>query len=471
MTQNQEIITKLWDLGIVVTDEILHKISQGASLDEILQSQNQQTQEPTVTVLKSYVDNHHDITVKDFTQHYQFRLEYLSQLLKTRTELDNLSAIHRVLQKTENEKVSIIGYVQDIRETKNGHLMLTIEDKTAKIRVCVVSNEQKKELFDFAKDLVLDDVVGIHGTLMAGNDPIMFVDEILLPDIPNTNPLKKCPDDVNAVFIGDLHIGAKVFLEKDWEAFIKWINAKTDDNELNEKAKKVQYVIIVGDIIEGVGWYPNQEKDLAIVPFRDQYKRAAELIKQIPSRIKVIICPGNHDIMRLSEPQPPIYKDIAQDLLSLPNIVNVSSPSIVNIHKTEDFPGFNLLLYHGYSFFYYINNVPSIRKAGGIDRIDLVMEFLLKRRHLAPAHTSTLFLPDPDRDELLIDEIPDFFISGHVHKSVISSYKNIAILNCSCFVDITEYQKKQGMIPDLSKVACVNLQTRKIELLDFHKKE
>jgi len=55
-----------------------------------------------------------------------------------------------------------------------------------------------------------------------------------------------------------------------------------------------------------------------------------------------------------------------------------------------------------------------------------------------------------------------------VHKSVVASYKNITILNCSCFVDVTDYQKKQGMLPDLAKVACVNLQTRKVDILDFH---
>ncbi len=467
MESNQDIIEKLWEAGVVVTDEIVSQVQKGKTYDQIIQSEK--TTDSKVTIIKSYKDNHHTISVKDFTQHYHIRLEYMSQILKNRTELDNITSIHRVLQKSDNEKVSIIGYVFDIKETKNGHLMFTIEDKTGKIRVCVVNNEQKKDLFAFAKDLVLDDIVGIYGTVMVGKDPIMFVDEIILPDIPNTNPLKKCPDDVNAVFIGDLHIGAKVFLQKDWDRFINWIQAKTGDEKLDEKAKKVKYVIIVGDIIEGVGWYPNQEKDLAIIPFKEQYKRAAELISQIPSHIHIIICPGNHDIMRLSEPQPPIYSDLAEDLLSLPNITNVSSPSIVNIHKTDEFPGFNILLYHGYSFFYYLNNVPSIRQGGGIERIDLVMEYLLKRRHLAPAHTSTLFLPDNDRDELIIDEIPDFFISGHVHKSVVNTYKNVTILNCSCFVDVTDYQKKQGMVPDLAKVACVNLQTRKIDILDFHK--
>jgi DNA polymerase II small subunit/DNA polymerase delta subunit B len=57
-----------------------------------------------------------------------------------------------------------------------------------------------------------------------------------------------------------------------------------------------------------------------------------------------------------------------------------------------------------------------------------------------------------------------------VHMSAIKNYKSTTMLSCSCFVDVTDYQKKQGMIPDLAKVACVNLKTREVRVLDFLKK-
>jgi DNA polymerase II small subunit len=145
---------------------------------------------------------------------------------------------------------------------------------------------------------------------------------------------------------------------------------------------------------------------------------------------------------------------------------NVSSPSVITIHKSNTFEGFTVLLYHGCSFFYYLD-VEEIRKNGGIDRIDTVMEFLLKRRHLAPAHTSTQFMPDPTKDDLMIEEVPDFFVTGHIHKSVVRNYKQVTMMSCSCFVNVTDYQKKQGMIPDLAKVTTVNLRTREVKILDF----
>lgn len=487
--QRQELISKLFENGILVTKDVLQSIDEGLTYEEILEkinSKNTQTKPnmtdtstmqnqslnntiSSVQIIKSYKDSKKsEITVDDFIAHYQVRLDYLTQMLRHHTELENLTSIRRVLEKRDSEKISIIGFVSDIYETKNGHLSFTIEDKTGKVRALVLKKDDKKDIYEFAQNIVLDDVVGICGTSSGGNDPIIFVDTISLPDIPNGMELKKGPVDEHIAFIGDLHIGAKKFLHEDWKRFISWINCESQNQVENEIAKKVKYLVVIGDIIEGVGWYPNQEHDLDIKPFRDQYKYATELLKQIRSDIQIIITPGNHDIMRLSEPQPAIYEELVPELSKMKNVHLVSSPSIINIGKTEYFEGFNLLLYHGYSFFYYINNVPSIRKSGGIDRIDLVMKFLLQRRHLAPAHTSTLYLPDRDRDELIIDTIPDFFVTGHVHKSVVEQYKHITLLNCSCFVDVTDYQKKQGMIPDLSKVAVTNLQTRQTVVLDFH---
>ncbi len=45
----------------------------------------------------------------------------------------------------------------------------------------------------------------------------------------------------------------------------------------------------------------------------------------------MIICPGNHDAMRIAEPQPELYRDFAAPLYELPNAIMVSNPSIVNI--------------------------------------------------------------------------------------------------------------------------------------------
>jgi len=43
----------------------------------------------------------------------------------------------------------------------------------------------------------------------------------------------------------------------------------------------------------------------------------------------------------------------------------VSNPSTINIHSSDNFPGFDILIYHGYSFDFYVAEVESIRNQGG----------------------------------------------------------------------------------------------------------
>ena len=114
--------------------------------------------------------------------------------------------------------------------------------------------------------------------------------------------------------------------------------------------------------------------------------------------------------MRIAEPQPVLSKEFAEAIWKLPNVVMVSNPSTVRIGKTRDFEGFDFLMYHGYSYDYYADNVESIRllEPSISDRIDLIMKLLLQKRHLAPTHTSTLYLPDTEMDPLVIRKVPDF---------------------------------------------------------------
>jgi DNA polymerase II small subunit len=143
----------------------------------------------------------------------------------------------------------------------------------------------------------------------------------------------------------------------------------------------------------------------------------------------------------------------------------VSNPSIINIHSSAGFSGFDVLLYHGYSFDFYVSEVASIRNNGGYDRVDLIMKFLLQKRNLAPSHTSTLYVPDTELDNLAINKVPDFFVSGHIHKAVAANYRNVTLISGSCWQSKTTFQEKVGHNPEPSRVPIVNLQTRHVKML------
>ncbi|MBS3112177.1 metallophosphoesterase [Candidatus Woesearchaeota archaeon] len=415
-----------------------------------------------VVVVKSYKDNPKKWEINDFVQYFKKRYISLKNILISRGELKNTSSINKILLKTEKESVSIIGFVMEKEFTKNGNLMLTLEDPTATIKVLI--NKGKEDLFSLAEDIVLDEVIGING--VTGNK-ILFCNEVFFPDIPVTHELKKTPDEVYAAFISDIQIGMKLCLYDKLLLFIKWLQGDYGNSEQREIASKIRYLFVVGDVVEGIGIYPKQEEDLEIMNIYDQYKKAAEIFSLVPSHIKIIMCGGNHDAMRLAEPQPVFDKEIAKPLYDLSNIEIVSNPSLVNIHSSNAFPGIDVLLYHGYSFFYYASEVSSLRAAGGVNRTDLIMRFLLKKRHLSPTHTSNLYIPDFRDDFMVIDKVPDIFVSGHTHKLSYGSYRNVTLLNSSCWAAETENQVRFGLVPDPCKVPIVNLKTREVKIMNF----
>ncbi len=418
-------------------------------------------EEKRVSIKSCYKEDVKKREIQDFVAYFNSRYSSIEKILRQRAEMQSILSIARVVSKKDKETISVIGLVSEKATTKNGNIILTIEDSTGTIKVLV--NKTKKELFEQAKDIVYDEIIGIVGV---NGDNVIFANSIIWPDLPQ-NSLKKCNDEVFALFLSDMHVGSKNFLAEEFEKFISWIRGESGSEAQRNIAKKVDYIFIIGDLVDGVGIYPGQEEELAIKDIYAQYEECARLLTRIPERIKIIICPGNHDSMRIAEPQPELYKDMARPMWGLKNAVMVTNPSMVTIHSTPEFSGFDVLMYHGYSFDYYVANVDSIRNGGGYDRADLIMKFLLQRRHLAPSHKSTLYIPDSKKDFLVIENVPDFFVTGHIHKTSVANYKGITMISGSCWQSKTAFQEKVGHNPEPCRVPIVNLKTRDIKILKF----
>lgn len=429
---------------------------------ELLKENVPEQKENNVIVLKHFNEDGCKRDTQDFVSYFKSRYENLKKFLENRQGLDNVTSIARILSKTEKEEVSLIGLVYDKKVTKNGNVMLVLEDTTGLIHVLV--NKNRKELMNIVNDVVLDEVIGVKGLL---GDKIIFSNSIVLPDIFLDNKLKKSEDEVYAAFIGDLHIGSRMFLLKEFLRFINWLNMEEGEDIQKEIAKKVKYLFILGDVVDGIGIYPEQDRELIIQDIYEQYSACARLLKKIRKDIKIIICPGDHDASRISEPQPFLNKEFTKDLYEMENVIMVNNPGTVNIHASENFDGFNILLYHGRSFIYYISNIDSIRNKGGFNGVDLTMSLLLQKRHLAPSHGSSLYIPYKNEDPLIINKTPDIFVSAHLHKTNVGSYHNILTISCSCWQSKTSLQEKIGHNPDPCKVPIVNLKTREIKILRF----
>lgn len=415
---------------------------------------------PPPEVIVSYDTEGKSWTVRDFVSHFKVRFASLSGILRNRPELTNAMNLGRAQNAEGN--ISLIGAIKEKGETKNKNMMLTLEDPAGWLRVVV--NKSKPEVYKIARDLVLDEVVGITGSKKGD---IVFANDILLPEVPLAKELKKCQSDCLAAVISDIHTGSVNFLKDDFERFIKWIRGEFGNEEQRSLAKQVKYLFVLGDLVAGVGIYPGQEDELTIKSIREQFRKVAGYLSQVPQHIHIIIIPGNHDGIRLAEPQPPLDREIAAPLYSLPNALFLSNPSWVRLLKTESFPGFDFLLYHGSSLIYYADSVNSLRLAGGVERASELMSFLLRRRHLAPTHGSTLYVPDPKEDSLLITRVPDFFLCGHLHKSEAATYNNITLICGSCWESQTEFEKKLGLRPEPARVPLIDFRTREIKVLNF----
>ena len=398
------------------------------------------------------------IEVQDFVKYFRNRFLIIKNFLQD-YDLKGLSSIGKIPR--TKRSVSIIGLVYNKRITKNKNILLEVEDLTGKI--LVVAHHDKTELFDKAKSVVLDEVIAIKGT---GSSEIIFANDIIFPNIAARE--KKTSDKEEYVaFTSDIHLGSDKFLEKNFLKFIDWLNGKVGSEKQKELASKVKYLFIVGDNVDGVGVYPKQEKELEIKDIKEQYRKLAEFLGEIRKSITIIMCPGGlHDAVRLIEPQPKIPKEIAPDLYKIENLILTTNPSIVKIGQSQTFPGFNVLIYHGDSYDYYSDAVDFLRQNNAKLRPDMTIQFLLKKRHLAPTHTSTPYYPG-EQDFHVIKNVPDIFVSGHIHKSAISTYNNILTISCSCWQSKTAYQEKFGHEPDPCKVPILNLKTGKVNMLDF----
>jgi len=408
-----------------------------------------------VNILSYTPEVNRKVEFKDFVNYFRNRFNQMKEILQEHSELDNLISIDKI--SGNRQGISIIGMVYSKSVTKNKNMILEVEDLTGKIKILI--NQSKKDLYKIAEEISLDSVLGFR---CSGNREILFANEIIFPDV-KIPERKKSPVEEYALFIGDLHFGSKRFLKKSFDRFIDYLNGKLPNTP---EASKIKYLFIVGDVVTGVGNYPEQEKDLEVVDLEEQFIGLAELLSKIRKDIKIIISPGNHDCVRIMEPQPVFDEKYAWPLYQLDNIIITENPCTVNIGSQEGFFGFDVLTYHGFSYPYYANNVPDLIMKKAMNCPEEIAKYLLKNRHLAPTHGSTQYYPH-EEDRLMIKNIPDIFVSGHTHKCGVSYYNNVLIVSVSCWEAMTPYQEKFGNEPDHCKVPIINLKTRAIKILDF----
>ena len=413
--------------------------------------------EPEINIIKDVTGNSIcEGTTDDFNKLFLNRFNSIKKILRAqRRELANAMPINRV-KKNDLNDVQIVGIVKEVRTTKNGHRLIELEDETDSAVCIALKND--RDLLSVANEVVFDEIIGIRGKLSKNGD-LIVINSIIYPDISIQNKHHKSQVPVFAAFLSDIHVGSKQFMQEQWNSFLHWINGDMGNSRQRDVAGKIKYIVIPGDVVDGIGIYPNQDKELSIQDVYRQYEALAEQLKAIPEHISIIMQPGNHDAVRPAEPQPTFEKEI-QDLFSGMNMTFVGNPCYFSLHDVE------ILSYHGQSLLDFATNIQHLKYNDPVES----MKVMLKKHHLAPTYGGYTPLAPEHMDYMIIDRIPDIFVTGHVHLAQISEYRGVKLINASSWQAQTSYQKMLNFIPDSAKLPIVDLKTNNVTMMDFNKK-
>ena len=139
----------------------------GKFLDIIKQDEQPEVHtKDQIVVLYDYHEPDKKREVDDFVQHFNNRFHQIEKLFHGRQELSGLISISRISSKKDKEQIAFIGMVNNKKTSKNGNIILELEDTTGMISALVSKN--KPDLFTLSQDIVNDEVIAVTGVSHEG---------------------------------------------------------------------------------------------------------------------------------------------------------------------------------------------------------------------------------------------------------------------------------------------------------------
>jgi DNA polymerase II small subunit len=390
-------------------------------------------------------------SIDDFSHYFRDRFQKLSKAFAARPDSRDATSLGVALAQPQNQKVKFIAMVMEKRERQR-RLFLQLDDLEDTATVLVAAEEQAA--YDLAQKLPLDQVICVSAVRAKGD--LFVAKEILLPDIPD-HKARLADEELWAILLSDLHVGSRKFLSKELGRVFDWLNLRVGTSNQRAIAERTKYLVICGDVVDGIGVYPRQEHELAITDLYEQYREAARYVGRIPDYIETVVIPGNHDPVRQALPQPPIPKDFGEPLYESRKFISLGNPAEVSFH------GVRLLLHHGRSLDDVLSAAPNMT----FTQPEKAMKLQLQCRHLASEYGNRTSIAPERIDHLVIERVPDVFQSGHIHVVRHENYRGTQIINSGAWQAQTDYQRRVGLVPTPGILTAVNLQTLQVRLINF----
>ena len=373
--------------------------------------------------------------VKGYNALFSSRFNKLKRIISDRPESRMLKSIASVKTAKSEDDMYVCGLVT-ARVSERNLTKIVLEDPSGTIEGIIFDAELQKT----AGTLLTDQFIMARVNLAKNSG--FIIKDIILPDVPD-QAINKSETESYAVFLSDLHIGSRYFMHEEFAEFVSWLSTP------DPVARKIRFVLIGGDVVDGVGIYPNQDKELVCQTIEEQLQMVDDLIEKIPKNIKIIIMPGNHDPGRRALPQPAIPKKYNSSLWERENVVMVGNPAVVSLN------GVKVMMFHGQSIDDIVKTTPGL----SYDSPTNVMRHLLRARHLSPIYGSQTPIAPEMEDLLVIENVPDIFHVGHVHRAQLDMYKGILLINSGSWQKQTPFQASVGMTPNPGIALMVNLKT------------
>jgi DNA polymerase II small subunit len=374
------------------------------------------------------------------------RFQRLSRILRGRPELADRRPL-TALARAEGE-TAIIAMLSDVRVTQKAHhRLLSLEDESGTAEVLV-----PRDLPEGSDTFLPDEVLGL--TVLPPRKPggLAVARAIYRPDVPARRTLKRAHRPSRVLFLSDLHIGSKGFLTEPWLDLVEFLKGRGPSPPLVEG---LEHVVIAGDLVDGIGVYPGQEADLTIPDVVEQYAELGRRLRELPSHLNILAVPGNHDAVCPAEPQPALPPELARALP--PNVHILPNPSTFLLE------GLVVTAYHGRSFDEMIPRIPNARYEEPLP----VMRRMLSMRHLGPTYGGKTPLTPRAVDGLVLDPLPDIFVTGHTHTYGVERWRGSLLINASTWLEETEYQRMRNIRPDPAKATLVDLMQGSVRTIDL----
>lgn len=387
--------------------------------------------------------------LEGFVEYFKSRYNQLEKIMRHRIDLKDAINIGNLEKLPLKSKVKVIGIITEKRGSGN-RLFIKLEDYENSITVMSSDEETVRK----GLSLLTDQVICVEG-IKYKND-LLIANNFIWPDIPSTPP-RRSDVPLCTALLADLHIGSIDFEDKIFKRFLKWINMDIGNQKMQLLASRIKYIVIAGDLVDGIGVYPNQLNELNIPDIHEQYEQSARLLAEIPEYVEIIIIPGNHDAVRKSLPQPSIPSNYAKSLNEDHRIHMLGNPCRVQLHGVEAYVA------HGKALDEILSSIPGMN----FHSPEKGIELLLQCRHICPTYGSSTPIAPERIDRLVIPSNPDITHMGHIHVHGVRKYKGSTIIASGAWQGQTSFQKRVNLEPTIGMAPIFDLKTHHVYNINF----